>query len=246
MSWKQKYEGAPWVYDDATGDIIGVRDPDGSTHFFVFGNGGKAANSILYDTNPDTSHPLAIGETRWNTIDQTLDLKLPNGVTLQLGQEQNQLFRNSTNDTIENGKVVYVTGSTGIFPTIALAQANGEMASSVVIGVTTQSIGKNIQGFVTTQGLVRDLNTSALTEGAAVWLSPSVAGGMTDVKPSAPDHLVLIGYCIRSHPSLGSIFVKVQNGYELEELHNVKITNPTDGQVLKYQASTGLWINSNP
>ena len=246
MSWKQKYEGAPWVYDDATGDIIGVRDPDGSTHFFVFGNGGKAANSILYDTNPDTSQPLAIGETRWNTIDQTLDLKLPNGVTLQLGQEQNQLFRNSTNDTIENGKVVYVTGSTGIFPTIALAQANGEMASSVVIGVTTQSIGKNIQGFVTTQGLVRDLDTSALTEGAAVWLSPSVAGGMTDVKPSAPDHLVLIGYCIRSHPSLGSIFVKVQNGYELEELHNVKITNPTDGQILKYQASTGLWINSNP
>lgn len=246
MSWKQKYEGAPWVYDDTTGDIIGVRDPDGSTHFFVFGNGGKAANSIRFDTNPDISQLLEIGELRWNTVDMTLDLKLPNGVTLQIGQEQNQLFRNNTSATIEDGNVVYVTGSTGVFPTISLAQANGEMASSVVIGVTTQSIGKNIQGFVTTQGLVRDLDTSALTEGAAVWLSPTVAGGMTSTKPSAPNHLVLIGYCIRSHPNLGSIFVKVQNGYELEELHNVKITNPQDGQVLKYQASTGLWINSNP
>lgn len=57
---------------------------------------------------------------------------------------------------------------------------------------------------------------------------------------------MLVGYCIRSHPSLGSIYVKPQNGYELEELHNVKITNPQDGDVLKYQASTGLWINAAP
>jgi hypothetical protein len=246
MTWTQKYEGAPWVYDDDTGDIIGVRDPDGSTHFFVLGNGGKAANSIRFDTNPDVSLPLNIGEMRWNTVDQTVDLELPNGVTLQIGQELNKLFRNSTNDPILNGSVVYVTGSTGVFPTIALAQANSEMASSIIIGVTTQNIGKNIQGFVTTYGLVRDLDTSSLDEGKAVWLSPTVAGGMTTTKPSAPNHLVLVGYCIRSHPNLGSIYVKPQNGYELEELHNVKITNPQDGQVLKYSASLGLWINSNP
>lgn len=93
---------------------------------------------------------------------------------------------------------------------------------------------------------MRDIDTSSLTEGGAVWLSPSVAGGMTDVKPSAPNHLVLVGYCIRSHPTLGSIYVKPQNGYELDELHNVKITNPQDGQVLKYSASLGVWINANP
>ena len=246
MTWNHKYEGAPWVYDDDTGDIIGVRDPDGSTHFFVFGNGGKKANSIAFDTYPDVSQPLADGEIRWNTVDQTVDLKLPGGVTLQIGQELNQLFRNNTGATIANGAVVYVTGSTGVFPTIGLAQANSEAASSVIIGVTTMEIPKNIQGFVTTYGLVRDIDTSSLTEGGAVWLSPSVAGGMTDVKPSAPDHLVLVGYCIRSHPTLGSIYVKPQNGYELDELHNVKITNPQDGQVLKYSASLGVWINANP
>ena len=51
--------------------------------------------------------------------------------------------------------------------------------------------------------------------------------------------------CAR-HATQGSVFVKVVNGFELDELHNVKITNPQDGQVLKYQASTQLWINAAP
>lgn len=246
MTWTQKDGGAPWVYDDTTGDIIGVRDPDGSTHFFVFGNGGKAANTITFDTSPDIGALLAIGALRWNTVDQTLDLQLPNGVTLQIGQELNQLFRNNTGSTINDGSVVYVTGSTGIFPTVALAKADSEGTSAVIIGVATHDIPKNTQGFVTTYGLVRNFNTSSLDEGKAIWLSATVAGGMTTTKPEAPNHLVLVGYCIRSHPSLGSIYVKPQNGYELEELHNVKITNPQDGDVLKYQASTGLWINAAP
>jgi hypothetical protein len=41
----------------------------------------------------------------------------------------------------------------------------------------------------------------------------------------------------------GEIFVKVQNGYEIEELHNVSITDPADEQVLAYEAATGLWKN---
>lgn len=234
----------PHIVDDF-GNVVGIKDPnDQQEHLFVFD--GEPANSIQFDTTPDTTVPLSTGELRWNVADGTLDLELLNGVTLQVGQEQNKLFRNNTANDIANGKAVYITGSTGIFATMALAQANSEVGSSVVIGMTTQDIVKNTEGYVTTFGLVRDINTSALTEGAAVWLSPSVAGDVTSTKPVAPDHGVLIGYCIRSHPTLGTIFVKVQNGYELDELHSVKITNPTDGQVLKYQASTGLWINATP
>jgi hypothetical protein len=234
----------PHIIDDF-GNVVGVKDAnDGQEHLFVFD--GEPANSIQFDTTPDTTVPLSVGELRWNTVDSTLDLALENGVTLQIGQEQNKKFRNNTANDIANGKAVYITGSTGTFATMELAQANGEVGSSVVIGMTTQDVPKNTEGYVTTFGLVRDLDTSMLTEGAAVWLSPTTPGGVTSTKPSAPQHLVLIGYCIRSHANQGSIFVKVQNGYELEELHNVKITSPTDGQVLKYQASTGLWINANP
>lgn len=154
-------------------------------------------------------------------------------------------FRNDTAAAIPRGTVVYPNGSNGIHPLIALGQSNGESTSSKTFGVTYEEIAKNEEGLVLEFGMMSNLNTSALTEGAAIWLSPSTPGGMTSTKPSAPDHLVLVGFCIRSHSSLGKIFVKVQNGFELEELHNVKITSPTDGQYLRYQASTGLWVNSN-
>jgi hypothetical protein len=230
---------------DEDNNVWGAKDfSDGEEREFVFT--GQAANSLRLDPNPDTTRPLQVGEFRWNLEDGTADLKISDNVTLQIGQEQNKRFRNNTANDIVNGAAVYVTGSTGTHPTVSPAQANAESTSSVIIGVTTEDIAKNTEGYVTTFGLVHDLDTSSLTEGAAVWLSPSVAGGLTTTKPAAPNHLVLIGYCIRSHPSLGTVFVKPQNGYELEELHNVKITSPTDGQVLKYQASTGLWINSAP
>jgi len=99
---------------------------------------------------------------------------------------------------------------------------------------------------VATLGLVDNIDTSALTEGAAVYLSPTVAGGLTSTKPSSPNHMVVIGFCVRSQANNGVLFVKVQNGFELDEIHNVKITSPQDGQVLKYQSSTGLWINATP
>lgn len=185
------------------------------------------------------------GMLAWNDTDGTLEFKLKGGdVTLQIGQEQNVRVRNSSNADMVDGQVVYSNGSTGTFKTVALASANTEAASSVTIGVVTETIEKNTEGFVTTFGLVRNLNTSSLTEGAIVWLG-TTPGTLTTTKPIAPVHAVQIGLCIRSHPSLGAIFVKVQNGYELDELHNVKITNPQDGQVLKYQASTQLWVNAN-
>jgi hypothetical protein len=231
---------------DDDDNVVGVRDAnDNQDHLFVFE--GEPTNSVAFDTSPNTSRTLGVGELRWNDTDGTLEFKLKGGnVTLQIGQEQVAHFRNNTAADMTNSQVVYITGATGTRATISLAQANSEAASAVVIGVLTEDIAKNAEGFVTTFGLVRDINTSALTEGAAIWLSPTVAGGMTTTPPVAPNHSVLVGYCIRSHPNQGVIFVKPQNGYELEELHNVKITNPQDGQVLKYQASTGLWINSTP
>lgn len=153
-------------------------------------------------------------------------------------------FRNDTAAAIPKGTVVYPAGSNGIHPLIQLGQASAESTSSKTFGVTYETIAKNQEGLVLEFGMLQNLNTSALTEGAPIWLSPTTPGGMTSTKPSAPNHLVLVGFCVRSHNSLGKIFVKVQNGFEIDELHNVKITSPTDGQYLRYQASTGLWVNS--
>lgn len=187
-----------------------------------------------------------VGRLNWNDTDGTLEFQMKGGnVTQQIGMEQVLLVKAADNGGLAEGKVVYATGSDGVNIKVAYASASSESASSKTLAVMTESASGGNKGYATTFGLVRGLDTSTMTEGAAVWLSPTVPGGMTTTKPSAPDHLVFIGYCLRSQSQNGVVFVSIQNGYELEELHNVKITSPTDGQVLKYQASTGLWVNGS-
>lgn len=187
-----------------------------------------------------------VGKLTWNDTDGTLEFGLKGGnVTLQIGQEQVVRVRNTEANTITDGQAVYITGSTGSHLNVLLAQANGEATSSKTLAVVTEHITHNSTGFATTSGLVRDLNTSALTEGAAVWLSATTPGGLTTTRPSPPNHAVLIGWCVRQHASNGVIFVHIQNGYELDELHDIKLTNLQNGQALVYDAAQGLWVNGS-
>ena len=151
--------------------------------------------------------------------------------------------RNQSGSTIPAGSIVYISGATGNRPLITLAQANNDANSAQTMGFTKTSIANNGTGYVIVRGELENIDTSALTEGAQLYLSPTTAGTWTTTKPSAPQHLVYVGIVVRSHPTLGTILVAVQNGYELEELHNVSITSPTNGQVLKYNSSTNLWVN---
>jgi len=55
--------------------------------------------------------------------------------------------------------------------------------------------------------------------------------------------MVFVGWVIRANANNGEIYVKPQNGFELEELHNVKIVSPIDNNVLAYDSATSLWTN---
>ena len=192
--------------------------------------------------NTAAGETSAVGKLYWDDANGTLGLGLKGGgVTLQLGQELNQLVKHADNTGLLDGKVVYVVGATGDNLTVRYAQANSEITSATTIGVMTETATGGNKGFMTTYGLVHDIDTSALTEGAVVWLSPSVAGGMTTTKPTAPDHTVMVGICVRQHAVNGHLFVMPNNGYELSELHDVLITAPVNAQVLTYQS--GLWVN---
>lgn len=150
---------------------------------------------------------------------------------------------NKTGAAIAAGSVVYINGVHGNKPTIALAQANLEETSSKVFGVVSSRIEDNSLGTIVDFGSVVDIPTELYLEGDLLWLSPTVPGGFTKVKPSAPDHMVFIGIVTRAHPIHGEISVKIQNGFELEELHNVAISELTDNQFLKYDLATLLWKN---
>lgn len=190
----------------------------------------------------DSTYSGGVGTMRWNLTDGTLDLGLLGGnVTLQLGQESVQRVKHADNSGLTEGKAVYIVGSSGDNLTVRYAQANTESTSANTFGVMTESASGGDKAFCTTFGLVRNINTSNLTEGGMVWLSKDTAGALTAVRPTAPNHGVEIGFCVRKHATAGVIFVTIQNGYELRELHDVYAPSPSNNQGLLWKSANSRW-----
>ena len=152
--------------------------------------------------------------------------------------------RNSTGATLTKGTAVYISGATGQLPTVSKALATSDATSAQTLGLITTDLDNNSNGYVTIIGLVDDLDTSAYTDGAQLYLSPTTAGTLTATKPYAPQHLVYVAVVSHAHPVHGKLIVKVQNGYEMDELHNVSAQNPNNGDILAYNSSTALWVTS--
>jgi len=217
------------------------------------GENGIQLGNLEFDNSP-TNIPTTAGSVVWNDTDGTLDLKLKGGnVTLQIGQEQvsRVVNKTATNITLleSNYQAVRVTGAQGQRLKVDLALATSDLLSAETIGLVTETIANNQEGFITTSGLIRGINTTGSlqsetwADGDVLYLSPTTAGNITKVKPTAPNHMVIIGYVVHAHVNQGTIFVKVDNGYEINELHNVLINGVANNDVLTYESSTSLWKN---
>lgn len=227
---------APLAYDPGTMDLS--INQSGFDHL-------ANLDYLQFDTT-NTTTPTTTGRMAWNQDDGTLDLKLQDGVTLQMGQEFIAKVANYTNALIPEGAAVRVSGAQGQRLKVTLAAATDDNNSATTLGVVTQSGGipHGTSGYVTIYGLVRGIDTRNFNDGDILWLS-ATPGQWSNVKPVAPTHLVQIGYVVNAS-NAGSIYVHVQNGYELDELHNVLITNPQNGDILKYNATTKVWYNTQP
>jgi hypothetical protein len=112
-------------------------------------------------------------------------------------------------------------------------------------------IANNSNGYVITLGQIADLDTrstatnpftsNTLADGDVIYLSPTTPGHITNIKPSAPQHIVYVGMVVRTSPTNGTIQYRIQNGYELNEIHDVVATAPVDNDYLYYEASTDLY-----
>lgn len=152
--------------------------------------------------------------------------------------------QNNTGSSIPKGSVVYISGASGDNPRITLADADTEATSSKTLGITEAAIADGAQGYVIESGLITGLNTAAATAGQSVWLSSTAGEFVFNAPPAKPAHSVYLGVVIRAHASQGAILVKVQNGYELNELHDVNIDGtPADNEVLAYNSASSMWIN---
>ena len=149
-------------------------------------------------------------------------------------------------EVMTKGQAVYVSSADGTNMIVSLASNATEATSSKTMGLIIQNLANNGKGYVITEGLLAGLNTSSATAGDPVWLGTggNLIYGLTN-KPAAPAHLVFIGIVTRSNSSNGEIFVRVQNGFELQELHNVAISSVADNNILQYDTATSLWKNES-
>ena len=244
------FSNTPAVTDDnTTGSQIGSRWTldDGTVYVCSDASTGAAVWAIqqidYLDFNTAAGHTVVEGEMAWNNTDGTLDLGLKGGLLNKIGQQVVVRARNNSGSAITKGSVVKVVGVAGGFIGINLAQGDSDANSATAFGIVAENIADASNGFVCINGIIHGLNTNAFTEGDVLYLSPTVAGTFTNVKPVAPQHAVVIGYVAKKSATDGHILLHVQNGYELDELHNVVIASEVNNDALIYETTTQLWKN---
>lgn len=145
-------------------------------------------------------------------------------------------------EAINKGQAVYVSSADGTNIIVSKASNASESTSSKTLGLLYQTLALNGQGFVITEGRLEGLNTLGATAGDPVWLGTNgnLIFGLAN-KPYAPAHLVYIGVVSRVNANNGEILVKIQNGFELKELHDVSAQSPSNNDGLFYNSSNSLW-----
>lgn len=201
--------GAQATANDALAQIARIADalellataPD------IENNNSVVTDYIDFDQAPP--HVDRIRRMAWNNVDQTLDLGMDYGVIQQIGEEIYARVKNLTGVTIPNGTVVGFAGASPNSLEIAPYLADGSQPSLYILGVMTHDLpDSGEKGYCCTWGFVRGIDTSAFSQGDILYASPTTAGALTNVKPTAPDNVIPLAACIVSDATDGVIFVR--------------------------------------
>lgn len=199
-------------------------------------------DSLQFSLSPVTG-PGA-GLISYNGATGALAYKLnSSNVQSEIGETLHALVHNAEAVTITKGQAVYLYQATGNKASVKLAFNTSDATSAKTFGLAAEDIPAGNNGFVICQGVLDGLNTGMFSAGDTLYLG-ATAGSYTATKPYAPNHLVYIGIVERANAGNGQIYVKTQNGYELDEIHDVDLitTPPVNNDVLTYiTGSPNLW-----
>ena len=174
------------------------------TKFYTAGTGDFDVLDLL----PSTGVPFKEGRIYYDDTSKALICyNEESEITQQLGQEEWVRVRNNSGATIPNGKAVRIVGSQGTNLTIDLA-CSSSLAKAAVLGLATHDIENNSFGYVTTAGIVNDVDTSSLGEGSGVYLSTTNSGELVANTAGPPNYKIEVGHVVRTHASAGKIFVR--------------------------------------
>ena len=194
-----------------------VLEYDAATDMVQFTDEIGPIQAVIFDSAHINDHTI-VGTLCWSINDHTLNLHHPGGVTQQIGQEQYMLARNHTGSTLQNGEYMMFAGATGTNGEARLLAApflaNGTYPNLYGMGVATQDIADGAEGFVTTFGKVRDLNTTGSDVGESweigniLYANPIYAGKLTRYKPTAPNNVIPVASVLVRDETGGEIFVR--------------------------------------
>lgn len=207
---------------------------------------GLTADFVAFSQTPTTGPGNA--QIGYNGGTQALAYDFDStSVRCNIGQQMYALVHNGEAVTITKGQAVYLFSAAGNKASVKLAYNTSDATSAKTFGLVAEDIAAGQNGLIITQGVLDGINTGAYTAGDTLYLGPT-AGTWTATKPYAPNHLVYVGIVERANAGNGQIYVRVQNGYELDEIHDVDLITspPTNGQVLTYNSSTQLWTAQTP
>jgi len=209
-------DGRLWYRIDTNNIWISDGTTPGGIPLNVTGNIGNI-DSIQFYTGANITANTP-GLLWWNSSDDTLNLNQENGTTQQIGQESYAYVRNRTGNAIPNGTAVRFAGAEQNGQArllIAPFIANGTVSTLYGLGVTTEDIADGADGLVTVWGKVRDLDTSAFDVGDVLYVSPTVAGALTNIRPTAPNNVVPMAAVLKKDAGSGEI--QVRPNYEIQK-----------------------------
>jgi hypothetical protein len=216
----------------------------------IYSSGSNQFGDALNDTQTLYGNVLIIGSGSINsnrilTTADTASLSVENALTSSITRNVVVVARNGGASTLPAGTVVHITSAVGDNPVFTTASYDTETLSSNTFGLLRYSSPSGADVEVVVSGIVTGVNTDpalGYTAGDIVYLSSS--GQFTRVQPQAPNQIVTLGQVLRAQQNNGSIYVSINNGWELNELHNVQINNAQTGDLLQYESSSyGLWKN---
>lgn len=215
----------------------------------ILAAGEVAFTSDLFYTSTDQQRfKIGDGVQTWSQLDY-----VPEGGASAYPEN---LFLTVVNKTTDNllaseYKVLKVITAQGQRLAVDYALADSDSNSADTIGVVFENINNNQSGKLTVIGEVTGINTTGSLQGEtwadgdALFLSATTPGGITKVKPTAPDHGVRLGYVVYAHANQGKIYVKIDNGYEIGELHDCYLPTPTNNDGIFWSSGTTRYENKS-
>jgi len=152
------------------------------------------------------------GQMTWNLNEETVDITMGDGVVQQVGFETYMRVKNDTGSQIDNGEVVGFVGVSGEIK-VAPYIANNTANELYFVGVATHDMPDQDIGPVTLYGKVRGLDTTG--PGAETWsvgdilyASPTTAGLLTNIRPTAPNVVIVVAAVLSVDATDGEIMVR--------------------------------------